>query len=576
MTTAPNHRHAIAWLDSKSRWFRTRAELTQANVDDLNGVMQKMVFVAPVGDRVRHSIQLFTKNLRSLEKELNWMSVVTAREARRLEAVDHRVAQLYTSKGLVQVVGVADALAAELAEYEANQAAWEERCFKPEPMPEEPDADVVADVGTEDQPLTPITLQAETDGGMMMRVRAAPRTKDRRVMEIASIRLAADHIANVSRGMQDHQSAVLRALNDIPSDISLRLQRRLRRSRQACAGGFERQAPRLMRQSTLLNARIRTEFLFNGTFNPGIEPIAGIPTAWKPQFVDMMRRPSLSEQTTHLEQMARDLHIEMEVLLRYVQRLFGHVRPPIPPIPMPLPLPFPPDNHPDPVPPTPGVPAPPGAPGAPGTPGTPGTPGAPGIPGTPGTPGAPGIPGTPGAPGAPGSGPVGGPSTGFLPGTGAVVVTGAGAGLVGRSTRSNRGTGAPVGETPSADKKDEGDPNADDKKVDDEKVDDEKAKPKKKHDYSVRRGRHHETRPQVTPPPGTPPPVTPPPHEPKFDSAIGNENPTKFAGAAMGAVVAGTTGGVVMSNKKARNKIRDWKSYVAEKTTPGPEEGQIQ
>jgi len=44
----------------------------------------------------------------------------------------------------------------------------------------------------------------------------------------------------------------------------------------------------------------------------------------------------------------------------------------------------------------------------------------------------------------------------------------------------------------------------------------------------------------------------------------------------MGAVVAGTTGGVVMSNKKARNKIRDWKSYVAEKTTPGPEEGQIQ
>jgi len=118
-----------------------------------------------------------------------------------------------------------------------------------------------------------------------------------------------------------------------------------------------------------------------------------------------------------------------------------------------------------------------------------------------------------------------------------------------------------VGEIPPTDKNEKDGPKADDKKKDDEK-----REPAKKHDYSVRRGRHHETRP----------PVTPPSHDPKFDSAIGNENPTKFAGAAVGAVVAGTTGGVVMSNKKARNKIRDWKSYVAAKSTPSPEEGQIQ
>ena len=321
MTTAPNHNHSIAWLDSKSRWFRNRAELTRANINDLTGVMHKMVFVAPVGDRVHHSIQLFVKNLRSLEKELNYMAIVSGREARRLESVDGRIARIFSVKGLVQVSGAIDPLAAELAEYEANQAAWEERCFPPEPVPEEPDTDVVADA--DDLPLTPITLPAETATGAPLVVSAGPATKDRRVMDIASIRLAADHIAGVSRGMQDHQSAVLRALTDIPTDISVRMQRRLKRSRQACAGGFERQAPRLLRQSMLLNTRIRTAGLFDGVFNPDIDPIAGTPTAWQPPMQDKVYRPPLAEHTATVETMAQELNVEMEVLLRVVKAIFG-------------------------------------------------------------------------------------------------------------------------------------------------------------------------------------------------------------------------------------------------------------
>lgn len=255
MSTANKHAHTIAWLESVSRWLADRAAVLSGQCKELEQQTTVMDFTAPVAARVRHTAKLTASAMASNARFLHDLSRYTRKEANRLRDVDTRAAALHHQITNQLAISASVELGSELEQFRQNEVAWEHAYFP---------ADQVA---------AELQLAGETEGDDHDDVPAV--TAQRVQFNVASVRATASTLMRISKGLQDHQAGLQRQLHTIPSDMSHHLHGSLDRTRHQLPPKFERQAARLVRQSTLLSSRMSIEDLFpTGTIS-GPVPIPG-------------------------------------------------------------------------------------------------------------------------------------------------------------------------------------------------------------------------------------------------------------------------------------------------------------
>lgn len=346
MARPVHHRSLIDWLERTSAWLTHRTNAVGQTRVELDGAIRGLVFEAPAGDRVKTAVRNMSRNLVRVDDELHYLATMCRREADRLRRGDQHIARLYEqgeqSSAVFAAVG-APVVVSGIAEFERDPQGWmavrepefacpENTMLEDGDDDEDGDGDVALGWAIVDGRVRCAVPPAAVTGwspvgqaGWAPVQGGAAPASGRWVMELDSMMRTSTGLDRVASALQDHQTALTRELGHLPPDLRPALRRRLDRARRLSAVRFERGARRMTRMASLLRTRSRTPGLIDGVFNPGLPPIVVAGQHLDTTIALSDTGTDLVALTDALMRTAADVDDAMEALWRALPVIYGAV-----------------------------------------------------------------------------------------------------------------------------------------------------------------------------------------------------------------------------------------------------------